>query len=162
MFSLRGNAPCRSVLKQSPCVSARLLPKPFQPASSLRQPRNNSQFSAWESSFRSHNYKSHLRCSAQSEETEAHTPEILDDLEEPSTLHSALHASEEQQPSQHGGAQQLASWALAGQHRGVTTLLGFAGAAFAGLSGEYQACYTLERVGCQPVLCSCFLELTYM
>lgn len=133
MFSLRGNALCRSVLKQSPCVSARLLPKPFQPASSLRQPRNNSQVSAWESSFRSHSHKSHLRCSAQSEETEAHTPEILDDLQEPSNLHSALH-SEEQQPSQHGGAPQLASWALAGQHRGVTTLLGFAGAAFAGLS----------------------------
>ena len=65
-----------------------------------------------------------------------HTPEVLDDLDMPENLPSTSHSLEEQQLSTSGGPQQLASWALGGQHKGLTSLLGFAGVALAGIGGK--------------------------
>ena len=65
-----------------------------------------------------------------------HTPEVLDDLDMPENLPSTSHSLEEQQLSTSSRPQQLASWALGGQHKGLTSLLGFAGVALAGIGGK--------------------------
>ncbi len=134
MLSLRGHAPCRSLLKQSPCPSARTSFKPFKAVSSYQQLKRGPHAFAWRPASDIYTCKSQVRCSAQPG-VEEHTPEILDELEAPGNLPSAADRSEEE-PLSRGGVQQLASLALGGQHKGITTLLGFAAPALAGIAGK--------------------------
>ena len=72
-------------------------------------------------------------CSAQTE-SEGHTPEIVEDHELPAHLSMQQENAQQVQPA--SGPQQLASWALGHQQKGITTLLGVAGVALAGIAGE--------------------------
>lgn len=136
MLSLRGHAPCRSSLKQSsPSASVRVSCKPYNPLRVVQQQSNKRQLCTWNTaSFSLSSTRSHFRCSAQ-QDVEVHTPEVLDDLDMPENLPPTSHTFEEQQLSTSSGPQQLASWALGGQHKGLTSLLGFAGVALAGIGG---------------------------
>ncbi len=136
MLSLRGHAPCRSLFKQSsPSTSVRVSCKPYNPLRLVQQQSNKRRLCTWNAaSFSKSSTRSHIRCSAQ--EDEVHTPEVLNDLEMIDNLPSTSHSPEEQQLSTSSGPQQLASWALGGQRKGLTSLLGFAGVAVAGIGGK--------------------------
>ena len=135
MQSLTGHAPSRSlsssthriVAPRAGCnVSLRFLPK--QRLSSIRQPSIQSPcFCKFNSKFSS-------TCQAKPEE---HTAEVVEDSDIPSHLSLPVQQSTDApQLEATSRPQQLASWALGQQHKGFTTLLGFAGAALAGVAGK--------------------------
>ena len=79
-----------------------------------------------------------VSCTAQQQDKESPvTPEILEDEDEDTSSLPAVAQRADIEPStSQSGSQQLASFALGSQHKGVTTLLGFAGVALAGIAGE--------------------------
>ena len=147
MLSLRGHAPCRSSLKQSnPGASVRASCKQYNSLRVVQQQSNKRRLCTWNTApSRQSSTRSHIRCSAK-QDVEVHTPEVLDDLDMPENLPSTSHSLEEQQLSTSSGPQQLASWALGGQHKGLTSLLGFAGVAGVALAG----------IGGKPLVIKCF------
>lgn len=139
MLSSRGHAPCRSLLTSSPCRSARASCKsvqhttlrhsvhPFRPA-----PARTPCFGASKHTSRDRLAAS---CSAQPE-YEERTPEIVEDSDLPAHLQPHQDSAGAQQLRPSSGPQRLASWALGHQQKGMTTLLGVAGVALAGIAGE--------------------------
>ena len=133
MQNLTGHAPSRSLFSSFHCSVApradcdsflRSLPK--QRLKSYRQPRIRSPCGF--------NSKFSTRCHAKPEE---HTPEVVEDSDLPSHLSlPGQQSTDPQQLQTTSRPQQLASWAFGQQHKAVTTLLGFAGAAIAGVAGK--------------------------
>lgn len=139
MLSLRGHAPCRSLLTSSSCRSARTSCTSFNHTSPRHSLHVYRQAPVKTPCFGAPNSASTDRraasCSAQPEFVE-HTPEIVEDHDFPD--HMSVHQEDEDaqilQPA--SGPQRLASWALGHQQKGITTLLGVAGVALAGIAGE--------------------------
>lgn len=141
MLSLRGHAPCRSLLTPSCCRSARASCSSFKhtaPRHSLhvsrQAPVRTPCFCAPDSTSTD---RTAVSCSAQPD-FEEHIPEVVDDSDSP--LHLSMH--QEDANAQHlqaaSGPQRLASWALGHQQKGITTLLGVAGVALAGIAGGHK------------------------
>lgn len=142
MLSLRGQAPCRSLSTASPCRSARTSCTPFKHIThrhslhTYRQaPVRTPCFGALNDTSKD---RSGVSCSAQPE-FEEHTPEIVEDSDLPAHLPLPQGSSDAHQLQPSSGPQRLASWALGHQQKGITTLLGFAGVALAGIAGEQVA-----------------------
>ena len=142
--------PCRSLYRQSPSTSHNnILCKPKLASFGLQQLSSRRPFSANQCSHQQYNFKAASRCAAQ-QSSEPVTPEILSDTDEDTrSLPSAAHDAELEPSTSQSGSQQLASVALGGGHKGVTTLLGFGGAALAAIAGK-QTCM-LDDV-CSPAL----------
>ena len=144
MLSLRGQALCRSTASPTSCFT------PFVSCKSVhyldRRQRSNGcqQPSVRHASLGVSHSRLSLRCCAKPE-SEQYTPEVVEHDEVPS--HLSLPAQQNADPKQllsSSRPQQLASWALGHQHKGMTTLLGFAGVALAGIAGTQ----------CRPMLLS--------
>lgn len=162
MLGLRGHAPCRSLLSSTP--SARLDCKSFTHFTSRRSLRNCRSAVVQAPGVGAANCPSNQqfrpRCSAQPD-FEEHTPEIVEESDLPAHFSLQQQDADAHQLQPSSGPQRLASWALGHQQKGITTLLGFAGVALAGIAGEHIACNMLLSSskcympinGCAPQHC---------
>ena len=138
MLSLRGHAPCRSLLTQTSCRSACTPCTPFKHTTGhglhvYRQaPARAPCFGRPNSTSIDRRAAS---CSAQPD-FEEHTPEVIEDDDLPAHLSIQQEDADAQRLQPASGPQRLASWALGHQQTGITTLLGVAGVAFAGIAGK--------------------------
>ena len=136
MLSLRGHAPGRSLLTESSCRSSCTSFKHTIPRHSLhvnrQKPARTPCFGASNGSSTDRRAAS---CFAQPE-FEEHTPEIVEDNDLPAHLLINQEDADAQQVQPASGPQRLASWALGHQQKGITTLLGVAGVALAGIAGK--------------------------
>ncbi|KAL3143480.1 hypothetical protein ABBQ38_002288 [Trebouxia sp. C0009 RCD-2024] len=136
MLGLRGHAPCRSLLSSTP--SARLDCKSFTHFTSRRSLRNCRSAVVQAPGVGAANCPSNQqfrpRCSAQPD-FEEHTPEIVEESDLPAHFSLQQQDADAHQLQPSSGPQRLASWALGHQQKGITTLLGFAGVALAGIAG---------------------------
>ena len=138
-------APCRSLLVSPSTSSAKLSHKPR--AFGVQQPciRTAAYARRWHSQHQT--CRVPVRCTAQQQDKETPvTPEILEDEDEDTSSLPAVAQRADIEPStSQSGSQQLASFALGSQHKGVTTLLGFAGVALAGIAGKHAL--SISHVG---------------
>ena len=139
MLSLRGYAPYRSHSTKTFCRSACTSCTSFKhttPRHSLhvyrQAPVRTPCFGAPDSGSAD---RRAVSCSAQPE-FEEHTPEIVKDDDFSANCPIKQEDAHAQQLQPASGPQQLASWALGHQQKGITTLLGVAGVALAGIAGE--------------------------
>lgn len=148
MLSLRGHAPCRSLLSSSP--SARVDCRSFKHILPRRSLRHCGQVRTPGLGSPQCVPKQHsvTRCCAQPE-FEEHTPEIVEDSDLPAHLPLRQQGADDHKLQPSSRPHRLASWALGHQQKGITTLLGFAGVALAGIAGKrFLAAFLLSCSKC--------------